>query len=619
MGESNSRADSVCIEESTDAFNTEVPEAEIRTALNEILRGSLKSLSLGLGLLYLILVPSHILVLPGNVAAIMAPLAFGTALVLFGLAFFLRRQTLPADWAHPVGTGIAGLALLNSLAHLYLTAYPAQTTNLMLLVIGAGVFFLSNFWLCVVIGATLTGWGIVVWSVDLSLYPVHRWVHFGFGLAMAVLLSILAHHARIQNYRRFEGLRIRDALLKEKLLEALRTVDKARRTEEGARHDLEEALKALKTSERQFRMLVETMNEGLCVQDENAVKVYVNDKTCEMFGYSRDELIGRHAFDFFDSTNRRLLEKEIEKRKRGERGTYEIQVRAKDGRSVPVLMSSAPIFDEQGRFKGSIEAITDITAFRQAEEDRKLYTARLEQSNRELQEFAFVASHDLQEPLRKIQAFGERLKTRSGDALDDMGRDYVERMQSAAKRMQDLILALLSYSRITTQAEPFVPVDLNQVVREVLDDLESRIEQSEGRVEVETLPIVEADPSQMRRLFQNLIGNGLKFHKKDEHPVVRIYAREANGQQGKAERDGKERYHIFVEDNGIGFDEKYLDRVFALFQRLHGRSEYEGTGMGLAICRKIVDRHGGNITARSEPGKGATFIVTLPVKHSQCE
>jgi signal transduction histidine kinase len=230
--------------------------------------------------------------------------------------------------------------------------------------------------------------------------------------------------------------------------------------------------------------------------------------------------------------------------------------------------------------------------------------AALESRNRELQDFAFVASHDLQEPLRKIQAFGERLKTRYETSLGEEGRDYLNRMSNAAKRMQDLIQALLSYSRVTTKTEPFAKVDLNQVIKEVGTDLETRIEQTGGQVRVEsTLPTVEADPNQMRQLFQNLIGNGLKFHR-EEKPLIKIHGQSASF-------GGT--YRIFVEDNGIGFDEKYLDRIFTPFQRLHGRDTYEGTGIGLAICRKIVERHGGSITATSMPGKGSTFIVNLPV------
>jgi light-regulated signal transduction histidine kinase (bacteriophytochrome) len=258
----------------------------------------------------------------------------------------------------------------------------------------------------------------------------------------------------------------------------------------------------------------------------------------------------------------------------------------------------------------------EIAERRQAEEKLKATATRLERSNRELQDFAYVASHDLQEPLRKVQAFGDRLKAACSKALGTEGRDYLERMQAAAKRMQILIDDLLAFSRVTTKANPFEPADLDEIAREVLSDLEVRIQQSGGRVDLGALPKIDADPLQMRQLFQNLVGNALKFHQEGKPPVVKIRGRILNpsAEAPAANGEGGELCQITVEDNGIGFDEKYLDRIFILFQRLHGRSAYDGTGIGLAICRKIADRHTGEITAKSTPGEGSTFIVTLPLK-----
>ena len=256
---------------------------------------------------------------------------------------------------------------------------------------------------------------------------------------------------------------------------------------------------------------------------------------------------------------------------------------------------------------------------KRAEESLRAYAARLNRSNRELQDFAYVASHDLQEPLRKVRTFADRLDTKYGEVLGEQGRDYLKRMEGAAARMQGLIDDLLELSRVTTNAQPFTPVDLNEVVQEVVSDLEARIEQIGGRVEVSRLPIVEADRLQMRQLLQNLISNALKFHRQEEEPIVKVYSELL--QEWKEEGSGRiadhRAYQIFVEDNGIGFDEKHLELVLAPFQRLHGRDAYEGTGMGMAICRKVVERHNGNITAKSTPGQGATFIVTLPIRQSK--
>lgn len=255
----------------------------------------------------------------------------------------------------------------------------------------------------------------------------------------------------------------------------------------------------------------------------------------------------------------------------------------------------------------------------QAIEKLSSFAARLENSNRELQDFAYVASHDLQEPLRKVQAFGDRLKQKYGEVIGVDGKDFLERMQSAARRMQNLIDDLLSFSRVTTKASPFKQVDLNKIAQEVMSDLEVRIQQTGGQIQAGVLPVIEADSVQMRQLLQNLIGNALKFHKPDGKPMVTISARILAPNEMPAAglpRSGP-MCELSITDNGIGFDEKYLDRIFAVFQRLHSRAAYEGTGIGLAICRKIAERHGGTITARSKEGEGASFIVTMPMAQTK--
>jgi signal transduction histidine kinase len=226
----------------------------------------------------------------------------------------------------------------------------------------------------------------------------------------------------------------------------------------------------------------------------------------------------------------------------------------------------------------------------------------LEQRNRDLEEFAHVASHDLQEPLRKIQTFADLLATRGQEFADGKALDYVERMRRAAGRMQALVQDLLRYSRVTSKQEPFARFNLRESVEEAVTDLGVLLEVTGGRIEVGDLPDIAADRVQMRHLFQNVIANGLKY-RGEAKPVVRVYSNPSSESFWK----------IHVSDNGIGFDEAYLDKIFKPFQRLHGNdAPYEGTGMGLAICRRIVERHGGSITATSEPGKGATFVVKLP-------
>jgi PAS domain S-box-containing protein len=264
-----------------------------------------------------------------------------------------------------------------------------------------------------------------------------------------------------------------------------------------------------------------------------------------------------------------------------------------------------------GGMWGYVQKNRSREELREAYNELERYNRELVALNNELEDFALIASHDLQEPLRKIRTFGSLIESKSGHVLPEQSRDYLDRMQKAAARMQDLLRSLLQYSRVATKAGPFKETDLNRSVEAALSNLEILIGEKKGEVEVEELPSLEADRTQMIQLFQNLIGNAMKFHGKDGTPLVKIYARPVVGAK-KADA-----YRIFVEDNGIGFDEKALGKIFTPFQRLHGGSEYEGVGMGLAICKKIVERHGAQITAKSELGKGSTFTIELPVKQGR--
>lgn len=268
---------------------------------------------------------------------------------------------------------------------------------------------------------------------------------------------------------------------------------------------------------------------------------------------------------------------------------------------------------ELGQLAQSFDSMADQLAAREKERDQNEaalteYANSLEKSNQEMRDIANIASHDLQEPLRKIQTFGDLLVERFQNDLPEMGQDYVQRMKDAAGRMQMLVSELLAYSRVSNEPLPFTRVDMNKVTRQVLKDLDWQIESTKASVDLAELPVIEADLMQMTHLMQNLIGNALKFHKPNIPPVVSIYSNDCTEkppQGGMCE--------ILVKDEGVGFNEKYLDRIFQPFQRLNGRYEYEGTGMGLAICRKIIERHGGSISAQSVPGKGTTFIVRLPL------
>ena len=245
--------------------------------------------------------------------------------------------------------------------------------------------------------------------------------------------------------------------------------------------------------------------------------------------------------------------------------------------------------------------------------------AALQRSNRELEDFAFVASHDLQEPLRKIEAFGGRLRSSLPDDLGEKPQLYLDRMLNAADRMRILIADLLSYSRVTTKAQPFMPVSLDRIVAEVISDLHVVIEESGAIVEVEPLPTIDADPTQMRMLMQNLLTNAIKYRRENVTPTVKIQL-DKTKQAGETEdKRSATVASITVIDNGIGFEMKYSERIFAIFQRLHGRNEYEGTGIGLATCRKIIERHGGSVDVKSVVGEGSEFRITLPLRQAYVE
>ena len=266
------------------------------------------------------------------------------------------------------------------------------------------------------------------------------------------------------------------------------------------------------------------------------------------------------------------------------------------------------------RFIGNTVDVTEMKVY---EKDLKYKIEELNRSNQDLEQFAYIASHDLQEPLRKIMAFGDRLSTKYGEELGSDGQFYLSRMLDAASRMKILMENLLSYSRVSTKTEPFELVDLGLTVEGILSDLEMKIQDVDAQITMMKMPTLNALPTQMQQLFQNLITNALKFIKPNVKPIISIEAYETDFEEvslmGVPFKHNKY-YKIVVSDNGIGFDAEYAEKIFLIFQRLHGRSEFEGTGLGLAICKKIVDNHHGYIIAKSELNKGATFTVYLPIE-----
>ncbi|MDW7675653.1 MAG: DUF3365 domain-containing protein [Bacillota bacterium] len=271
-----------------------------------------------------------------------------------------------------------------------------------------------------------------------------------------------------------------------------------------------------------------------------------------------------------------------------------------NGMAKAISQHETKLQQEKNSLKEKVDSQT--ASLKAKNEQMEHYANELKRSNEELREFTSVASHDLQEPLRKVVAFSERLRRGYAHVLDEKGIDYLERMEKATIRMQSLIDNLLKLSRINSSHEPFDTIDLQMVVEEVVGDLQERIDQTGGQVILGQLPTLKADKLQMRQLFQNLISNSLKYHKNGRSPIVSVNSSETDN----------ETWEITVTDNGIGFNEEHTERIFKPFNRLHGRNEYEGSGMGLAICKKVVERHSGSITAKSTIGEGSTFIIKLP-------
>jgi signal transduction histidine kinase len=351
--------------------------------------------------------------------------------------------------------------------------------------------------------------------------------------------------------------------------------------------------------------VLDAVREPLLVLDPDFRVVHANRAFFQTFRVAPDDTIGEILFTLGNGQwNIAPLRQLLHDRLPLEAQLYDCDVEHQFpdiGRKI-MLVNARRISPGPSVPRMILLAIEDVTERRANERRLADQRRELQRSNEALEVFASVASHDLQEPLRKILSFGDRLVMSAGPALTVESRGYLGRMMSASTRMRTLINGLLSYSQVTARVQPFASTDLARVAREVIADLETSIAEAGGRVEVGPLPVIDADTLQMRQLLQNLLGNAIKFRRSDTPLLVRLGA--SNG--GNA-------CTLTVADNGIGFSAEYAEKIFQMFERLHGRAEYEGSGIGLAICRKIVERHGGSMTAASSNGQGATFTVTLPV------
>lgn len=373
--------------------------------------------------------------------------------------------------------------------------------------------------------------------------------------------------------------------------------------------ELEREVGQRKRAEERFRRLLDAAPDATIIVDQTGRIVMVNAQVQPMFGYTRQELLGQ------------VMEMLIPERFRGKhvlhRGEYNSHPRTrpmgvgpelyglrKDGREFPVEISLSPLETEEEGLLISA-AIRDVTQRKWAQDQLRAYAEELQRSNLELQQFAYVASHDLQEPLRAISTFCEMLAKRYRGQLDAQADQWIGFVVDGARRMQALVQDLLAYSRLETRARPPEPVALDNIFHRAVENVRALAEETGASITAEALPTVCGDPSQLVQLLQNLIGNALKF-RGGEPPRVHVSA---------ARRE--ENWVVSVSDNGIGIDPKYYERIFELFKRLHNADRYPGTGIGLSVCRKVVHRHGGRIWVESEPGRGSTFYFTLPVPNEQ--
>lgn len=347
--------------------------------------------------------------------------------------------------------------------------------------------------------------------------------------------------------------------------------------------------------------IIEDMPDSLLITDAEGRMTMINRPFTDVFGYG-DEVLGELPTILVVEEDFPKAMEAIKKCKEtGYVTNVELESVAKTGRRFPVLLSISLMEGKEGNSTRMIGVARDITERKELEKER-MRMAELERSNQELEHFAYVASHDLQEPLRMVTSYVQLLAKRYRDKLDSDANDFIAYAVDGANRMQQLINDLLTYSRVGSRGKTFGPVDLEEVLDEALGNLEGAIVDNGAVITHDPLPLVRADDQQLVQLFQNLIGNAVKF--KGEDPP-RIYI--------SALQEGNE-WLLSISDNGIGIDPEFNERIFQIFQRLHARGEYSGTGIGLSVCQKIVERHGGRIWVESEPGQGSTFRFTLPVR-----
>ena len=553
----------------------------LRSALDmEVLR-SLSPVSIGLGALYVVFAISHALFLPPFARTQMALTASVTALLLFLVGYEIRRLPVPANWAHPLGAGIACLVLFNSLLHLYLLKEPQQTTNVALLVIGVGCFFLSARWLALVIAASICGWALI----EEFSGPAPDWRHFAFMLLAATALSILVHTVRVRTLQQLELMHIMN---------------------ERRREELEAAIEAAQQSEERFRQLSEATFEGVAVHEQGRL-LNVNQSLAKMFGYSLETLGGLSALDLVAPLSRAFV---LEKLLSGSEVSFETLGLRRDASTFPVEICSKAIpYDER---TVSVMAIRDISERKRVEEEHhrlvreQAARAEAEAANQIKDQFLATLSHELRTPLAAIIGWAHMLRA---GTLDEAGNARaLEVIERKAYAQNQLIDDLLDVSRIITGKLRLDKqrVDLQTVAVSAVEAV--RPAASVKSITIETAfdtekLSVSGDPNRLQQVMLNLLNNAIKFTPAGGRVEVSVERADAQAR-------------IVVSDTGQGIAVEFLPHVFDRFRQADSSTtrQHGGLGLGLAIVHHLVELHGGTVEAASAgQGKGATFTILLPL------
>jgi PAS domain S-box-containing protein len=420
-----------------------------------------------------------------------------------------------------------------------------------------------------------------------------------------------------------DGISSRIAELESRLAEAEQMIEAIKSGEVDAFaifNDTDHEVYTLQSGDYAYRVLIEKFSEGALNLTEEGLIVYTNTYFCNFVGLAYEKVVGTYIFDYVADEYKQNFKDLFSKAKRNNsKGEIALFVREK---LVPVYVSMTSLEPNLPTIGVIVTDLTEKKSFAlERSQNEKILAAKnaeLQIQNAELASFTYIASHDLQEPLRKIQAFTSRIMDKEGNIFSPSGQEYFGRIVESASRMQKLIEALLNYSRTNTTDVVLEPTDLNNVLIEVKSELNEVIENKKVIIESDKLPTLNIFPLQFNQLFSNIIGNAIKYLRSGTPPIIKITQKQVDSNEilGGPET-GTKYWRISIMDNGIGFDPKYENLIFDLFQRLHGKEDYEGTGIGLAICKKIMHNHHGFIKAEGKPGEGATFHIYIPVNQPE--